>query len=119
MLEQITIGEVAVAVTFLVGLIGGLGYLRTHLKDWVGHAVKGQLDEIEKTVNELNKRIETVDAESTKNFLVKMLGDIDRGETLNDVQLERFWEQYEHYRHNGGNSYIKRKVDQFQEDGKL
>jgi hypothetical protein len=51
--------------------------------------------------------------------LVRSLGDIDKGNPMDEIEKERLWEQYEHYQKIGGNSYIKRKIEQLQNDGKL
>lgn len=118
-MEQITLGQIALAITFVVGLIGGIGYLKTHLTAWVGNAVKDQLTNLDTKITKLNDRIETVDLETCKNFLVVMLNLIERGETMSEIQTERFWEEYEHYRQCGGNSYIKAKVEKLQADGKI
>ena len=63
--------------------------------------------------------VKEVDMNACKNFLVRSLGDIEKGVPLDEIEKERLWEQYEHYQKIGGNSYIKRKVEHLQEQGKL
>ena len=56
---------------------------------------------------------------TSKNFLVAKIAEVDKGNKLDEIEKERFWEQYEHYSKIGGNSYIQRKVDELKESGKL
>ena len=118
-MEQITLGQIAVAVTFIVGLLSGIGYLRKHLKEWITKPLKEQLDPLNNKINELHQHIADVDLESCKNFLVTFLSEIDKGDRVDEIERERFWEQYQHYEKMGGNSYIKRKVEQLKTEGKL
>ena len=60
MLSNITIGEIAIAVAFLVSLISGIAYLRNHLTGWIHAAVKddfvmldGKIDKIQNEVTEI------------------------------------------------------------------
>ena len=118
-MEAATLGQIALAVTFLVGLISGMTYLKTHLKDWVGQSVRDQFLEMDEKIEQINKRLDTVDAENCKNFLVSVITEVEKGGWLHEVEKERFWEEYEHYVQIGGNSYIKRKVEQLESEGKL
>lgn len=72
----------------------------------------------------IDKKIDTVDLNATKNFLVRCIADIDR-HGIDDVTRLRFYEQYEHYSKPksegglGGNSYIKDEVERLKKEGKL
>lgn len=118
-MEHITIGEIGVAVTFLVGLISGIAYLKKHLKSWITQSLSDQFAEIRGEIKGLRSRLAEVDMESCKNYLVTFLSDVEKGKEIDEIERERFWEQMEHYTRNGGNSYIKRKVEQLKKDGKL
>lgn len=118
-MEQITIGEAAVALTFIVGLISGALYLRTNLQKWVRSAVKPQMDEIGDKVESLKQDVRRVDLEACKNYLVIVLSEIERGKDLDEIERARFWEQYQHYTSSGGNTYIKRRVEQYIDSGKI
>jgi len=118
-MDSITLGEISLAITFLVGLIGGLGYLKTHLKDWVGQSVRDQFVAMDHKIDEINRRLTDVDMENCKNFLVTAISMVEKGGWMDDIESERFWEEYQHYRTIGGNSYIERKVEQLKADGKI
>lgn len=118
-MESITLGEISLAVTFVVGLIAGIGYLRAHLKDWVGQSVRDQFVTMQTSIDQINRRLDDVDMENTKNFLVSVIATVEKGGWLDDIETERFWEEFEHYSSIGGNSYIKRKIEQLKADGKI
>lgn len=118
-MEQITLGQVGLAVTFIVGLIGGIGYLKTNIRQWISDSLKDEFKSIDDKMVKLQDRIDAVDMQACKNFLVARLADVEKGNTLDEIERERFWEQYEHYSEIGGNSYIHIKVEQLKADGRL
>lgn len=118
-MEKITLEQIAVAITFLVGFVGGIGFLNRNIKSWFTKFVEEQFSPFQKKINEMNDNIKKVDTESCKNYLVRCLGDFEQGCEMSDVEQERFWEQYEHYLKSGGNSYIKHRVEKLQSEGKL
>ena len=65
------------------------------------------------------ERIENVQLYSDKNFLVRFLADIEQGNKVDEVEIERFYEVYRDYKDLGGNSYIQHKVEKLQKEGKL
>lgn len=114
MIEQLTLGEVGVVIAFLVALISGVGYLVTQVKKWLTALLDDQFKAINTRIDNLQKQMQDVDLESTKNYLVGFLSDVEKGAMIDEIQKERFYEQYEHYQKSGGNSYIKQKVEQLQ-----
>lgn len=109
-MDQITLGQIAVSLAFIVGLISSVAYLKSHIEEWFSKPLKKELEPIKDQIME-------IDLNGTKNFLVRCLKDIERGTQLSEVELERFWEQYSHYEEKGGNSYIKKKVEQLEKEG--
>ena len=47
------------------------------------------------------------------------ISELKSGKKLDDVQVERFVEQYDHYLKMGGNSYIKLEVEKLKQAGKI
>ena len=119
MFENITFGDVSTAVTVLVGFIGGIGYLKKNLKVWIAKALEEQLRSIDEEMKNLQERLDKVDLEGCKNFIVRCLADFENNIQISETELERFWEQYEHYEKVGGNSYIKQKVEKLKKEGKI
>lgn len=118
-MEQITLGEISVAVGFLVTLISGLSILISRLKKWIAEANKEQMDSITASMDDLQKRIAEVDMNSCKNYLVSFLSSVEKGEQIDEIERERFYEQYGHYAKIGGNSYLKRKVEDLMIEKKI
>lgn len=112
MIENVTLGEFAIFLAFLVTCITTVKTLRKHLRDTVEELLKDSFEKIEKSQADIMKRLNTVDLENCKNYLVTFLAELSRGEPKDETERQRFWEEYEHYTQNGGNSYIKNKVEE-------
>ena len=93
MIENITLGQIGVSLTLLVGIIGGIVYLKNKIKEWVEDfldkkfiAIDKRFDDLEehkfkaidKRFDDLEEKIDKVDEETCKNFLVRFLGDVER-----------------------------------------
>lgn len=111
-MENITIGQAAAALALLVAIIAGIKTLGKTIKEWLNAALKDQFKAFEQKQDEILKRLDSVDLENCKNFLVTFLAEVGRGELKEETELQRFWEEYEHYQKLGGNSYIKNKVEE-------
>lgn len=119
-MENITAGQVGAALAFLIAFIGAW----IQLKKWTTQAIKDtmkeELETIKKDISDLHKEIKKEDKEKTKNFLVSMLADIERGVEWGDIERQRFYEQYDHYSKDlAGNTYIKTAVEQYENNGKI
>ena len=69
--------------------------------------VKAVRSAIEKGFEPINKKIDVVDMNATKNYLVQQIGEIDRNGYLDGATKVRFYEQLQHYEKDlNGNSYI-------------
>lgn len=118
-MENLTFGDVSSALTLLVAFIGSVAFLNKKLKVWLTKALDDQFQAIDKEMKSLQEQMTKVDMESCKNFLVKVISDIDNGDQIGDTELERFWEQYEYYKSLGGNTYISKKVEKLEHEGRL
>lgn len=121
-IPDITLEAISIAVLFIVGLIGGVKYLKKELKDALTDMLKDQFKEVNDKLDGMQGKIDNLDEQACKNFLVRYLADIERGVTIHDSERQRFWEEYDHYIDPDaidGNSYIKEWVAQLKEEGKL
>ena len=118
-MENITIGQIAVGVAFVVALIGGIASLKKSIKKWIEDALKDRFDAIDKTQKAILTRLDAVDIENCKNYLITFLSEVSRGEVKDEIEIKRFWEEFEHYAACGGNSYVKHRVDELQKKGYL
>ena len=108
MFEEITLGQVGAFIVYLAGLAGAVTGIYQLIKKLMKALFKDQ-----------NAAIESIDRENCKNYLVSFLARVERGDPYDEIELERFHEQYEHYRNIHGNSYISSKVTKLQNAGKL
>lgn len=125
-MENITLGQIAVALAFIVGLATAFAYLHKLVKGWISKSLKEEFEEVNKKIDGLSKdfgdlknQLNVVDIESCKNYLVAFLADVDKGMPIDEIERERFWEEFHHYESKGGNSYIHRKVEQLKAENKL
>lgn len=123
-MEQITIGQIAIAVAFLAALITGGVKIKDSVKKWLTailsekfDAQKKATDEIKQSVEDLKGQLDKVDLENCKNYLVTYLAEAERGMQKDPIESQRFWEEYQHYCDKGGNSYIKEKVNKLKGKG--
>jgi hypothetical protein len=118
-MQNITIGYVVGGLALLVGFIKGVTYLKKSIKEWITDLLKEPFDNLNSKLETMQEKIDEVDMGTCKNFLVARIAEVEKGNELDEIERERFWEQYEHYANIGGNSYIKRKVEELKAEGKL
>ena len=118
-MEAITIGAIAAGIATIVGIVKGLEYLCQKISKG---ATKWLLDGLKPTndkIDNLEMKLVNVDLNQCKNFLVRFLADVEEGNPIDEVEKERFYETYVHYKSLGGNSYIHDKVEKLKKAGKL
>lgn len=108
MIESITLEDLAKIAAFLVAFGGSVAAI-----------IRGVDKAVQKLLQPVLKKIEAVDIENCKNYLVTFLASCERGEAHDEIELERFHEQLEHYKKLGGNSYIHAKVEKLKAAKKL
>lgn len=118
-MENITIGEISIVISFLVALIGGISILFNYLKKALKSLFKEELEPIKEQVSKNNQLIQEVDMNATKNYLSKCFNDIRKGQQLSEANIQRIYEQMEHYSQLGGNSYIHKEFDDLKKEGLL
>lgn len=104
-MENITIGQISAILTFLVTFLGSIIYLSKFIKKM-----------LDKAFSPINEKIDILDVNQCKNFLVRFLADVEQGNELDEVEIERAYEIYDHYTNDlKGNSYIHRRWQQLME----
>ena len=71
MIENITIGQVAVVIAFIVGMYGGVKYLKKELKDAISEMLKDEFRSVDEKLDKDNRRLNSLE-EQTK-FLYKAI----------------------------------------------
>lgn len=118
-MESITLKDISVGLALIVGIMTSSVYLNKSLKGWIGHQFDEKIAPVKESIEDVKEKVTRVDMESCKNYLARCLADFDRDRELSETEKERFWENYEHYISNNGNSYIKHKVEKLVSEGKL
>lgn len=125
-MENITLGQIGIAIAFIVALITGGVKIKDSVKKWLTgvlsekfEAQKKETDDIKKSVNDLKGQLDKVDLENCKNYLVTYLAETERGMQKDPIESQRFWEEYQHYCDKGGNSYVREKVNKLKQKGLL
>lgn len=118
-MEAITLSDISTALTFIIALGGSVAAIIAGVKKALKGLFKEQMDEISKRLDQQEKSIQKIDLENCRNFLVSYLAKVECGGAHDEIETQRFWEEYEHYTSQGGNSYIKEKVKKLQQQGKL
>lgn len=119
-MELITIGQIAAGIALIVGLIKGIEYLCKTISASATKWLRAGLEPTNKKIDELKVNIAEVDASMCKNFLVRVMSDIEQGNPIDEVEKERFYETYRHYEHDLHlNTYIHDKYESLKKAGKL
>lgn len=119
-MENITIGQIAVALVFLLGLWASVESIVKKVSKVFDSSLDKKLKPINEKMDKLDGKIDKVDSQATKNFLVSRLDAIERGEAVSEITKQRIYEEFEHYTYDlKGNSYIKKKFEKLQKDGQL
>lgn len=100
-METISLGDLARWAAFVVALGGSIAAI-----------IRGVKKAVEAIILPLS-------LDNAKNYLVPFLSKVERGEPIDEIELERFHEEYAFYIEHGGNSYVKSRVDKLKQAGKL
>lgn len=118
-MEQITLGDIATWLGFLAALGGSIGTIVHFIKKAISKLFTEQMEAINTRLDKQEDTLRKVDTERAKDFLVTYLSNIERGGATDEIETQRFWEVFQHYTDQGGNSYIKQKVERLKQEGKL
>ena len=118
-METITLGDIAAWAGFLVLLGGSILTILKGAKKILKDLFAEQMKQINARLDAQEETIKKIDQENCKNFLVSFLAKAETGGQMDEIETQRFWEEYQHYTDQGGNSYIKNKVEKLKGAGKL
>lgn len=107
-MENITLGQVAAALAFIVGLIGSIKYISKEIKN-----------KIDETLNPINKKIDNLELSMTKSHLTDFINDLEHNVPKSQIQKLNAHELYDKYTGLGGNSYIHEHWEKLKKEGKV
>lgn len=118
--QNLTLEEVSAGILFIVALIGGVKYLKKELVNFLNNLLDSKFKTTNSKIDDVASALRTLDVQTTRNFLVRYLADVERGQYVYDTEKEQFWKEYDHYINElKENSFIKKWVERLEEQGKL
>lgn len=125
-MDGVTVGQIGDILLWFVGIGGACATTYKFLTFALQKALAKGLEPTNKKIDELNRKVDLLEAKHdesdmsrVKDFLVESLARVERGEPIDEEELERFWENYDFYDEHGGNSYIHGKMEKLKAQGKL
>lgn len=125
-MDGVTIGQIGEWLLWAVGIGGAIATVCKFLTFAFQRTLNKALEPTNKKIDEINRKVDLLEAKHDgsemgriKDFLVEFLARIERGEPVDEEELERFWENYDFYNDHGGNSYIHSKMEKLKARGKL
>ena len=106
-MENITLGDIAIALAFIVGLMGSIVYLKNVLTK-----------SIDKTLKPINSKIDALEMSYIKTDLVNFMSQAEIGQISKEQNFNAH-ELYDRYCKLGGNSYVHDKWEKLRKEGKI
>lgn len=117
-MESITIGELAKALTLIVGLIGSITYIKNGTVKSMTKVIDNRLEPIKEEIEVLKCETNKNNLSSIKTDLINLMELADKG-TISEEQKIRLHELYDYYHKHGGNSYVHNKWERLLKENKL
>ena len=109
-MDNITLGQIISIGEWIIGFIAIVTSLLVIIKKaskWIVKPINDKIENFEKTTLE---KMDVLDTNQCRNFLVTYLNDIEQGEKKDEVVTTRAYEIFDHYTNDlKKNSYIKDK----------
>lgn len=117
-MESLTLGELAKALTFLMGLIGSIKYIKSGTVKSLSKVIDNTLEPIRKEIKDLREETSKNNLSSIKTDLINLMELTDK-EKVSPEQKMRSYELYDYYCKHGGNSYVHDKWERLKKENKL
>ena len=117
-MENITLGQIAIALAFLVGLIGSIEFLTIRLKKSFNKLLEPINQKIDKFQEKSEKRYKNLEISMIKTDLVNFLSMAENDKNTKEQTINAH-ELYDKYKKLGGNSYIHAKWEKLTKEGKI
>lgn len=117
-MESLTLGEIAKTLTFLVGLIGSIKYIKNGTVKSISKVIDNKLEPIRKEIKDLRENTTKNNLSSIKTDLINLMELADK-EIISTEQRIRAHELYDYYCQHGGNSYVHDKWERLIKENKL
>lgn len=106
-MENLTLGQIAKVLAFIVALIGSIAYLK-----------KTIVNAFDKLLEPIRKEIKANNLSNIKTNLINFMELADKKEISSEQKLISY-ELYDDYCQHGGNSFVHDKWEKLKKEGKL
>ncbi len=117
-MENLTLGDLAKGLAFIVGLISSVVYLKKGTIKGIASVIDERLEPIKKEVENLKEETSKNNLSSIKTDLINLMELADK-EKISPEQKMRSYELYDYYCKHGGNSYVHDKWERLKNEGKI
>ena len=127
MFANITVQEAVVAI--LAILAGAVTFFKSvdylwkksmgKIQKWFSEGLEESFKPINQKLTELTEDTQKLRLSVCKNYIVRFLSDLEQGQPVDEVERQRFYENYDTYISLGGNSYLRDKVERMRQEKKL
>lgn len=117
--ESISLGQILIIMTFILGFSSATKKLCDTISEWFNKKLTPALMPLIKKQEDMSSKLDCIEADSYKQYLVLFMSQLERGEVPDEVERALFDETYAKYTNAGGNSYIHRKYEKLQREGKI
>lgn len=117
-MENLTLGELAKVLTFLIGLIGSIKYIKNGTVKSISKVIDNRLEPIKKEIKDLREETTKNNLSSIKTDLINLMELADK-KAISTEQTIRAHELYDYYCKHGGNSYVHDKWERLIKENKL
>ncbi len=118
-MENISLGQIATIITFLVALIGGITTLIAFSKNFIKKILKPLKEEINEFQEAALQNRNNIELELIKVILANFINDVEKGVPKSQIQKQNAFELYDRYLTLGGNSYIHENWKKLLSENKL
>ena len=117
------VGAILAIIAGLVAFIKGIEYLWQKsmgvIQKWFKEGLEEGFKPINQKLTELDRSTKDLRLSVCKNYIVRFLSDLEQGQPVDEVERQRFYENYDTYISLGGNSYLRDKVERMRQEKKL
>lgn len=94
--------------------------MKTEFTNFLNRLLDSKFKTTNDKIDGVAKELRSLDVQTTRNFLVRYLADIERGQYIYDSEREQFWKEYDHYiKELKENSFVEKWVERLEDEGKL
>ena len=117
------IGAILATLAGLVAFLKGMEYLWKKsmgvVQKWFSESLEEGFKPINQKLTELTEDTQKRRLSVCKNYIVRFLSDLEQGQPVDEVERQRFYENYDTYISLGGNSWLRDKVERMRKEKKL